>query len=58
MAQASRTRNDYLWLGVIGGILIAAVLLTRAHDDSIKAFIDQKPAWGLFLYVLLTFSTP
>jgi uncharacterized membrane protein YdjX (TVP38/TMEM64 family) len=53
MAQASRTRSEYLWLGVVGGILIAAVLLTRAHADSIKAFIDQKPAWGLFLYVLL-----
>jgi uncharacterized membrane protein YdjX (TVP38/TMEM64 family) len=53
MAEASRKRNEYLWLAVIGSVLIAAVLLTRAHADSISTFIDRNPAWGLFLYILL-----
>ena len=51
--RPSASLREYLWLAVVGGALIAAVLLTRAHEDSIKTFIDQKPASGLFLYILL-----
>ena len=53
MAEASRRRREYVWLALIAGVLLAAVLLTRAHADSIKGFIDRHAAWGLFLYIVL-----
>lgn len=53
MTAASQRRREYIWLAAIAGVLISAVLLTRAHAESIRAFIDEKPAWGFFLYVLL-----
>jgi uncharacterized membrane protein YdjX (TVP38/TMEM64 family) len=46
-------RKEYLWLTLIGAGLITAIFVVRAHADQIKAFIDQNPFWGLFLYVLL-----
>jgi uncharacterized membrane protein YdjX (TVP38/TMEM64 family) len=53
MAEASRRRREYVWLALIAGVLLTAVLLTRAHADSIKAFIDRNAAWGVFLYIVL-----
>src|SRR2546427_12183573 len=46
-------KKEYLSLSIVAAILIAAILLVRAYDDSIKVFIEQKPVWGIFLYVLL-----
>jgi len=51
MAVASK--RGYVWLGIIGAVLIAAVLLVHRHADTIKSFIDLHPAEGLFLYLLL-----
>jgi uncharacterized membrane protein YdjX (TVP38/TMEM64 family) len=56
MSVSRRTSGpllEYVWLAAIGGILIAAVLLTRAHADAIETFIGRKPVWGFFLYILL-----
>jgi uncharacterized membrane protein YdjX (TVP38/TMEM64 family) len=53
MTEAARRRKEYAWLAIVAGVLLAAILVTRAHADSIKAFIDHHPGWGLFLYVLL-----
>jgi uncharacterized membrane protein YdjX (TVP38/TMEM64 family) len=49
-------RSEYAWPAVIGGVLIAAVFVTRAQADAIKAFIDRKPSWGVFLYILLNIA--
>jgi len=54
--MATRARSalrEYLWLALVGGVLIAAILLVRANEDAIKTFIDQKPFWGVFLYIVL-----
>jgi uncharacterized membrane protein YdjX (TVP38/TMEM64 family) len=53
LPMTAPTRKEYLWLIVVGGVLLSAVLLVHAHADSIRDFIDQQPAWGLLLYVLL-----
>jgi uncharacterized membrane protein YdjX (TVP38/TMEM64 family) len=52
MATAS-TRREYISLTVVGAILVAAVFIVRAYDDSIKEFIDRRPVWGLFLYITM-----
>jgi uncharacterized membrane protein YdjX (TVP38/TMEM64 family) len=51
--MAAASKKEYVWLGLIGAILIAAVLLVHRHADTIKSFIDLHPAGGLFLYLLL-----
>lgn len=38
---------------MVGAVLIAAIALVRANDDAFKSFIDQKPFWGVFLYIVL-----
>jgi len=54
MAKRARSaRREYLWLAIVGTVLIAAIVLVRANDDAIKSFIDQKPFWGVFLYIAL-----
>jgi len=45
--------KEYAWLAIIAGVLLAAIFLTRAHADSIKAFIDHHSGSGFFLYILL-----
>src|SRR5438309_10439385 len=52
MASASR-RREYISLGVIGAVLIAAVFLVRTYADPIRKFIDQHAFWGVFLYLIL-----
>jgi uncharacterized membrane protein YdjX (TVP38/TMEM64 family) len=51
--KPAASKKEYLWLGLLGGVLLAAVLLVRRHADAIGSFIDLHPAWGLFLYLLL-----
>ena len=54
MAKRARSaRREYLWLAIVGTVLIAAIVLVRANDDAIKSFIDRKPFWGVFLYIAL-----
>jgi len=48
----SRTRG-LASLFIVGGVLIAAVLLIRGHADQIAHFIDRNPFWGVFLYISL-----
>jgi len=49
---ASR-RREYIWLAIVGAVLIAAIVLVRMHEDSIKTFIDQNPFLGALLYIFL-----
>jgi uncharacterized membrane protein YdjX (TVP38/TMEM64 family) len=53
MSRRGRRAPEYLWLAIVGAVLIAAVVVVRANDDAIKRFIDQKPFWGVFLYIAL-----
>jgi len=54
MAKRARSvRREYVWLAIVGVVLIAAIVLVRADDDAIKSFIDRKPFWGVFLYIAL-----
>jgi uncharacterized membrane protein YdjX (TVP38/TMEM64 family) len=45
--------KEYLWLALVGGVLIAALLVVRAYSEELSRFIDQHPFWGVFLYILL-----
>jgi uncharacterized membrane protein YdjX (TVP38/TMEM64 family) len=45
--------KEYLWLAIVGSILIAALLIVRSHADSMEAFIDEHPAQGAVLYFVL-----
>jgi uncharacterized membrane protein YdjX (TVP38/TMEM64 family) len=52
MATPSRIRG-YLSLAVVAAVLISAVWLARTHADALKTFIDQHPAKGVVVYVVL-----
>jgi uncharacterized membrane protein YdjX (TVP38/TMEM64 family) len=45
--------KEYLWLAIVGSILIAALLIVRSHADRMEAFIDEQPARGAVLYFVL-----
>jgi uncharacterized membrane protein YdjX (TVP38/TMEM64 family) len=45
--------KEYLWLAIVGGILITAVFLVRKHEDWIGRFIERHTFWGVFLYLIL-----
>ena len=47
------SRKDFLWLALVGGVLIGALLLARAYSEPLSQFIEQHPFWGVFLYILL-----
>lgn len=49
----SASRKEYIWLVVIGAVLIAAVLLVRANAAAITRFIDQNPVRGACLFIFL-----
>jgi hypothetical protein len=51
--MAAASRKEYLWLAMIGGVLISAIFIVRAHAGAIRSFIDDHSFWGLFLYILL-----
>src|SRR6267143_444317 len=51
--MAASRRREYIWLTIVGAVLIAAILLVRTHEDSIKTFIDQNPFLGVVLYIVL-----
>jgi uncharacterized membrane protein YdjX (TVP38/TMEM64 family) len=51
--MAASRRREYIWLAIVGAVLIAAIVLVRVHEDSIKTFIDEKPLVGAVLYILL-----
>lgn len=51
--RARTARREYLTLTFVGVVLIGAIVIVRANDDAIKVFIDQKPFWGVFLYIVL-----
>jgi uncharacterized membrane protein YdjX (TVP38/TMEM64 family) len=54
MARRARSaRREYLTLAILSAVLITAIVLVRANEDAIKTFIDQKPFWGVFLYIVL-----
>lgn len=46
-------KKDYLWLVIIGAVLVGAVLLVRRHADAIHRFIETNPVLGLCLYLFL-----
>lgn len=52
MAASSR-RREYIWLAVVAAVLITALIVVRTHAEPIKAFIEQNPFWGAFLYIVL-----
>lgn len=45
--------REYVWLAIIGIVLIAGVLIVRANSEAMAGFIDQHPYWGTFLYTFL-----
>lgn len=47
------SRKEYVWLLGIGAILISAVLLVRAHSNTITTFIEQNPFQGICLFLAL-----
>src|SRR6266480_560334 len=51
--MAAASRKEYIWLAIVGALLITAILVVRAHADAIKGFIDQNPFSGVFLYLVL-----
>lgn len=51
--MTSGRRREYLWLAIIGAVLITAVFLVRAHAHTLRNFIDQHAFWGVFLYIVL-----
>ncbi|OLE83388.1 MAG: hypothetical protein AUF76_06555 [Acidobacteria bacterium 13_1_20CM_2_65_9] len=51
--MAASRRREYIWLTTVGAVLIAAIVLVRTHEDSIKTFIDQNPFLGVVLYIVL-----
>jgi uncharacterized membrane protein YdjX (TVP38/TMEM64 family) len=51
--MAESSRKEYAWLALVLAVLVAAVFLVRAHAEAIRAFIDQNPFWGVFLYIVL-----
>ena len=42
-----------MWLAIVGGILIGALVVVRMHSDGITRFINHHPFWGVFLYLIL-----
>ena len=51
--MAASRRREYIWLTTVGAVLIAAIVLVRTHEDSIKTFIGQNPFLGVVLYIVL-----
>lgn len=47
------SKKEYLWLAVIGAVLISAVLLVRTHSSTITTFIEQNPFQGICLFLTL-----
>jgi uncharacterized membrane protein YdjX (TVP38/TMEM64 family) len=46
-------RREYLWLALVGGVLITAVLFVRAHSATLGIFVADHPIWGVLLYIVL-----
>jgi uncharacterized membrane protein YdjX (TVP38/TMEM64 family) len=46
-------RKEYMWLAIVGSILIVALPIVRSHAESMAAFIDENPVRGAGLYVVL-----
>ncbi len=51
--MAATRWKEYLWLAVLGVILIAAVFVVRAHENWISRFIERRAFGGVFLYLIL-----
>jgi uncharacterized membrane protein YdjX (TVP38/TMEM64 family) len=51
--RAKSARREYLTLAILGAVLITAIVLVRANEEAIKSFIDERPFWGVFLYIVL-----
>jgi len=51
--MAAVARREYVWLGLVGAVLITAMFVVRAEADTIHSFIGEHPFWGAFLYLVL-----
>jgi len=47
------SKKEYASFLFVMGVLIASVLLVRAHAEAIRSFIDRHVFEGVFLYILL-----
>lgn len=55
MTRRSHAR-EYVSLGVVAGVLVAAVFTVRRFAEPIRAFINGHAFWGLFLYIALNIA--
>jgi uncharacterized membrane protein YdjX (TVP38/TMEM64 family) len=46
-------RREWISLGIVAAVLLAAVWLVHQHADDISSFIDQHPVQGVILYLVL-----
>ena len=46
-------RREWISIGIVATVLVAAVWLVHQHADDIKRFIDAHPVSGIVLYLVL-----
>jgi uncharacterized membrane protein YdjX (TVP38/TMEM64 family) len=46
-------RREWISLGIVAAVLLAAVWLVHQHADDIRGFIDRHPVQGVILYLVL-----
>jgi uncharacterized membrane protein YdjX (TVP38/TMEM64 family) len=55
--QSDRTRttskSEYVFLAVLGGGLLAALFVARAHASALSSFVDRNPVEGVALFLAL-----